>query len=104
EKEGEVPLAGPQRGARSGPVEHRRSVTAGAELSGTAPPKPSTKQDYGPHGQPPISAAPTIEPIASRASLTRAGAGMRPTSLPWSTAWSREPGAAYFCWRHRRPR
>src|SRR5262249_15022127 len=89
EKETQLPLAAPQREARSGPAQHGRSVAAGAELSGTAPPKPSTKQDYGPHGQPPVSAGPTIEPIASRASLTRAGAGMRPTSLPWSRACSR---------------
>src|SRR5262249_53240507 len=89
EKETQLPLAAPQREARSGPVEHRRSVTAGAGLSGAAPPKPSTKQDDGAPRQPPISAAPTTEPDASRASLTRAGAGMRPTSLPWSTAWSR---------------
>src|SRR5207237_1246858 len=40
EEETKLPFPAPQRDARSGLTQHRRSVTAGAELSRAAPPLP----------------------------------------------------------------
>src|SRR5439155_14859380 len=48
EKETQLPLAAPQREARSGRAQHQMSVTAGAERFATAPPQPLRKRTTGP--------------------------------------------------------